>query len=326
MAYAFFSQLRKSYPDAWIAVVCTEWVKDIQYKGFVDEIFVLPKVAKKTLVSSFLSIHKTAKNLKAKGPWDLGILLPNSFGSAYLFFAAGVKQIRGYQADLRSIFLSQKLTWNPDSTIHRSDSYLQLLKLEGLEFQSAKEYLQKFDPVKHWPDSSAQNTPKTPYVVIAPGAVAESRRWNVRKFAQLIASIQQQWGVEIAVVGGPSEKIILKEISEMKIQVLDYVAKGSVSSLWKLFQNSKFVVSNDSGLAHVASICGAKVQIIWGAGDPSRTMPLGPGKVKSLTNTQVSCWPCEKNICQFYDERRNQCHEGISSERVMESIERVLNV
>ena len=68
MAYPFFSQLRKSYPDAWIGVVCTEWVKDIQFRGLIDEIFILPKFKKKSLLGSFNSIRRIAKVLKSKGP------------------------------------------------------------------------------------------------------------------------------------------------------------------------------------------------------------------------------------------------------------------
>lgn len=326
MSYAFFSQLRKSYPDAWIGVVCTEWVKDIQFRGFIDEIFVLPRFSKKSFFSSFKSIRRIAKVLKAKGPWDLGVLLPNSFGSAYLFHLAGVTDVRGYQTDLRGFFLTQKLLWNPDSSIHRTDSYLRLLSREGLEFESAKDYVKKFDPVKHWPEVIALDVPKEPYVVIAPGAVADSRRWSVKNFASLIRQIKHHWGFQVVIVGGPSEKSIVEELQRMKIEVIDSVAKGSVSSLWQLFQQSQFVVCNDSGLAHVASICGAKVQIIWGAGDPSRTKPIGPGLVLGLVNPRVSCWPCEKNLCQFQDQRKNQCHEGISSDAVMDSVEGVLRV
>jgi heptosyltransferase-2 len=102
MAYPFFSQLRKTYPHAWIGVVCTDWVKDIQFRGFVDEIFVLPKFGKKTLLSSFQSIKRIAETLKEKGPWNLGILLPNSFGSALLFHLAKVESIRGYQTKMES--------------------------------------------------------------------------------------------------------------------------------------------------------------------------------------------------------------------------------
>ena len=189
MAYPFFSQLRKSYPEAWIGLVCTEWVKDVQFRGYIDEIFILPKFKKKSWSNSFKSIRQIARILKEKGPWNLGILLPDSFGSALLFYLSGVECIRGYQTDLRGWFLGQKIKWNPDPSIHRADTYLNLLSAEGLLFDSAKEYLKKFDPVKHWPDVTPLEVPKNPYVVIAPGATADSRRWSTEKFSELIQLI-----------------------------------------------------------------------------------------------------------------------------------------
>jgi lipopolysaccharide heptosyltransferase II len=326
MAYAFFAQLRKSYPDAWIGVVCTEWVKDVQFRGFIDEIFVLPRFKKKSVFGSYQSIRRIAKVLKSKGPWDLGLLLPNSFGSAYLFHRAGVRVIRGYQTDLRGFFLTEKLVWNPDSSIHRSDAYLRILAKEGLEFEFARDYLKRFDPVKHWPEVIPLEPPKEPYVVIAPGATADSRRWSTKNFASLIRQIHHHWGFKAVIVGGPAERPIVEEFHRLDLPVIDLVAQGSVSALWQLFQGAQFVVTNESGLAHVASICGAKVQIVCGAADPTRTKPIGPGLVQVLTNPHVSCWPCEKNVCQFSDRRKNQCHEGISSDAVMDGLERVLRV
>lgn len=320
MAYPFFAQLRKSYPQAWIGVVCTEWVKDIQFKGYVDELFILPKFGKKSLFNSLKSIRRIAAVLKEKGPWDMGILLPNSFGSALLFYLAGVTSIRGYLTDARGFFLTEKMEWNPDPNIHRADTYLRLLKPEGLLHSNAVEYLKKFDPVKHWPEVIPLDPPKERYVVIAPGATADSRRWSTEKFALLIKKINDQWGYRAVVVGGPAEKYIAEEFEKSELPIVNYVGKGSVSALWKVFQNAQFVVCNESGLAHIAALCGSKVQIICGAADPKRTKPIGPGPVHVLTNPSVSCWPCEKNVCQFQDERKNQCHQGISPGKVIDTI------
>ena len=326
MAYAFYSQLRKDHPQAWIGVVCTEWVKDIQFRGYVDEVFILPKFKKKSLWNSYQSIRRIAAELRDKGPWDLGYLLPNSFGSAFLFYLAKVKAIRGYQTDLRGYFLTEKVKWNPDPMIHRADTYFNLVLSGGSEFDSAKEYFTKFDPFKQWPEVIPQEIPRERYVVIAPGATADSRRWSAQNFSDLIKNIEIKYGYKSVIVGGTAEKSIAEEFIQKNIPILDYTGKGSVSSLWKLFQNSQFVICNESGLAHVASLCGAKVFIVCGAADPKRTKPVGPGSVKVITNSSVDCWPCEKNVCQFQDQRMNQCHEGILPSRVMTEIYGELNV
>lgn len=320
MAYAFFTELRSLYPHAWIAVVCTEWVKDIQFRGLIDEIFVLPKI-RKGWIDSFKMIRRIGQELHLKAQWDLGILLPNSFGSALLFHFAGVKMIRGYQTDLRGVFLRQKIKWNPDPSIHRADAYLHLLSPDRTDLPPASDYFSKFDPLKQWPEAIPLDVPQDRYVVIAPGATADSRRWSVENFSRLVQEIHDRWNYRSVVVGGPAEKKIAEEMLRHQLPVQDDTAKGPVSGLWRLFKNAQFVVTNESGLAHVASLCGARVQIVCGAADPQRTKPVGPGLVKVSVNAAVPCWPCEKNSCQFNDHRKNQCHEGISAVRVIQEIQ-----
>lgn len=103
--------------------------------------------------------------------------------------------------------------------------------------------------------------------------------------------------------------------------LLDFTALGPPSCLWKIFRQSRFTVSNDSGLAHIAALAGAFVQIVWGAGDPLRTRPLGPGRVQVAVNP-VDCWPCEKNSCQQSASLNLQCLLGLKPETIWKEIER----
>ena len=43
ISFPFFYYLRKQYPKAHIAVVCVDWVKDIQFLDLIDEVYVLPR-------------------------------------------------------------------------------------------------------------------------------------------------------------------------------------------------------------------------------------------------------------------------------------------
>ena len=125
------------------------------------------------------------------------------------------------------------------------------------------------------------------------------------------------------VVGGLSEvRLAMKITEELGSQVaLDRVAQGPVSGLFTLFRGARFTVSNDSGLAHVAALCGSPTQVIWGAGDPKRTQPIGPGKVR-ITLNPVECWPCERNHCSLPGPQKVQCLKGIHPDSVWEEIRR----
>jgi len=95
-----------------------------------------------------------------------------------------------------------------------------------------------------------------------------------------------------------------------------------VAAYWQIFRQARFTVSNDSGLAHVAALCGAPVYMVCGAGDPRKTRPLGPGPVRILYHP-VDCWPCEKNVCHQPQERTIACLRGIQPEAVWKEIEQL---
>jgi heptosyltransferase-2 len=325
LAYPFYRLLRNAYPDAWIGVVCTEWVRDIQFKGLIDEVFVIPKKKGDSYLQAFKTIRQFARRLKQSGPWDLGIALPNSFGAALLLYMAGVKERRGYNTDARGWLLTQKVEWSSHPNIHRSQAYVNLLTHEGIPEYDIRDYWiesgdKNFDPIKYWPDIIPIDPPRESYFLLAPGATADSRRWSVDQFSDLIEKIHDRYGYKGIIVGGNAEREIANQFLKRGLPIEDYTGKGWVSAHWKLFRQAQFTICNESGLAHVASLCGSKVHIVCGAADPKRTQPIGPGKVQVSINP-VECWPCERNVCRFEDERKNQCLKGIFPDRVLEEIE-----
>lgn len=322
MAFPFFYMLRARYPSAWIGVVCNEWVKDIQFSGLVDEVFSFEK--RVGVWDSFIKMVSLSKKIRKAGPWDLGISLPNSFGSALLLKMASVKERRGYNADARGMLLTQGILWDSDPNIHRVEAYGRLLPVEAKPEWPMNEFWKasgekKFDVISNWPHAKPLDPPQEKYWVVAPGAVADSRRWSAEQYADLIRLIQAELGYKAVMIGGKAEKEIANYFELNDVPFVDFTMKGPVAGLWKLFRDAQFTVCNESGLAHVASLCGSKVWIVCGAADPKRTQPIGPGRVSVITNP-VECWPCEKNTCEFTDNRRNQCLNGIFPREVLEGI------
>ena len=140
--------------------------------------------------------------------------------------------------------------------------------------------------------------------------------------------ILEETGWTGILIGGPAEaeaaEYLKHEVSDQKFKgkLLDWTGRGTVASYGKIFQSAKFSVCNDSGLAHIAAICGSPVQVIWGAGDLKRTEPIGPGKVQ-VTLNPVDCWPCEKNDCELgirEPSRKLECLRGIYADSVWREI------
>lgn len=335
IAFPFFYYLRQRFPKAEIVASCVDWVSAVQYRGLVDRVEVLPRATDTTLRAKFSALEEGARKLRELGPWDLAITLPNSFSSAWVQWRAGARQRRGYLADSRGWLLTQRLDLKVRREEHRSEAYCQLLP-EGMSGVRARDFwgfppdndldpgtpgvLPYFDAEKHWPQAKAAEAPSFPYWILAPGSTAETRRWPREMYAELARMVTAATGWIGLVIGGPKEAPLgswLCEESGVKLQ--DWTGQGGVADYWKVFKHARFTVANDSGLAHVASLLGSSVGVIWGGGNPVHTRPMGPGHVKLVFNG-VSCWPCESNECALPEGRKIECLRGISPQRVWEEL------
>ena len=345
LAYPFFHALRKRYPDAHIASTCVGWVESLQFRKQVDEVIPLAKPLDGSWLNKWRAVEESARRLKSRGPWDLAITLPNSLSSAWCLYRAGALRRRGYRADARALLLNEGIDLAQSEGLHRADAYLRLLAPDGVQalgklFWGAPPpwsededdpadigkpgALERFDAAAEWPGVEPIEPPDEPYWVIAPGSTAESRRWPIERAQSLAAIIHARTGLRGIVLGGPSEAVAAEDLCDDRDSGLsNWTARGNVASNWRLFERARFVVSNDSGLAHMASLCGAPVFIAWGAGNPKHTEPIGPGKVKLAFNP-VECWPCEKNVCIQPAGRRLQCLNGIQPDTLWTGIQKEL--
>ncbi|MCC7440344.1 MAG: glycosyltransferase family 9 protein [Bdellovibrionales bacterium] len=339
IALPFFHYLRKAYPSAQVTVACSRWVEDLQYRDLVDAVVVLPPAAGRSIAERWRALTRGIAAIRARAPkgFDLGIALPNSLSSAWLLHRAGTRRRRGYAADGRGWLLTESLPWDPAPNRHRAQAYVDLLPEDARPRRPVSEFWgipssdglddpipgerASFEPSMSWPGARPMRAPQQPYWVLAPGSQAASRRWPVDRFAALACRIGERTGWQCIVVGSGADSEAAEFVRERMggMAVKDLTGRGSVSELWRIFREARFTVSNDSGLAHVAALCGSPTQVIFGAGDPRRTRPLGPGPVSIRTNP-VECWPCEKNTCLLKGDLNTQCLTGIEADGIWDDL------
>jgi ADP-heptose:LPS heptosyltransferase len=225
---------------------------------------------------------------------------------------------------------------------HRAEAYLKLLPEKHIPKSPVMEFWgihptndldskipgvqDVFDFKSEWPKSQILEPPSEKYWVLAPGTTAESRKWPTERFAALAEMVQKEMGWTGIIVGGAAESEVAQRlVADSTLNLEDWTGRGSVGGLAKLFKNAQFTVCNDSGLAHVASLCDSFVEVIWGGGNPKRTEPMGPGKVQ-ITFNPVDCWPCERNTCSQLPGKQLECLRGISAERVWKEIKTGLKI
>ena len=321
LAYPFFYHLRHGYPEAQITVACVPWVAALQFRHLVDAVCELPPPRTTSAWAKARALEAHSAMLRAQGPWDLGLCLPNAFGAAWLLARARVRWRRGYRTEARGLLLHEGLAWQPWRSRHRVEAYMQVLPEAVRPAQALAAVQVPFDAAVAWPVETPLLPPPEPYWLLAPGSLAMSRRWPLERFAALARRIAGSTALTGLVVGGSAEAAMARQLcADPALNLLDYTARGAVAMYGPLFQQARFTVSNDSGLAHVAALCGSPVYIVWGAGNPAITTPWGPGPVHVLHHA-VDCWPCARNVCQQPAARQLACLHGITPETMWQALQ-----
>jgi len=326
MAYPFFHRLREAFPDAHLAAFCVPWVEHIQFRNLVDEVIAVPVPLHRSLWEKWTSLEAAGHVARMRGPWDIAISLPNSLTAAWQIFRSGAADRWGYAGDGRRWLLTRRVP-NDGQTRHRSDTFMQILPEALRSDTPAADFWQpvagrsrRFPVDDAWGGFPVLPVPEEPFWILAPGSVADSRRWPVERFAEVARLIFAETGWRGVVVGGDSDAVLAQKLcAEPTLGLIDCTARGPVPVLRRHFEQALFTLANDSGLAHVAALCGSPVQVVWGAGNPRHTMPLGPGRVQVIS-TPIGCWPCERNTCQRTDGPAYECLDAITPEAVWRQI------
>lgn len=230
---------------------------------------------------------------------DLGLLLPNSFGSALALRYAGVSRLYGYAAEMRAFFLEKSIPL-PNHKMHQSSYFLELLKLFDLQ--------QEQYPL---PEVVA----RTGSVIIHPGASKPPRGWHMDRFLKLAESLAER-GMKVTFVSG-------EPISSAPFLS---VIKPTLQEFSALLRSCSLFIGNDSGPLHLAQQCGAPVVGIYGPGDPMITGPraLSPSRV---VYHGFPCSPCRQKFfkeCDPSPANKPFCIETISVEEVLKASSELL--
>ncbi len=326
MALPMISESQEAYPGASITILTPAHLDQIFTQNpSIDEIIPIPS----DHVHGLIAVMKI-KDMIADRNFDIGYILPPSFGAAASFKLAGVKERIGYIADGRRLLLTKPLPLpTPLNEHHRSELYFNLLRRgsgAGLEYVRPKLFLNDEDVHNGIKLLSGFDIGEgEEFAVIAFRAVAESRRWGSENYIELIKQVVASYGVKVILTGTEPDRKTGDEIAEAAgtKHVKNLAGKTSIREAAAVFSLAKFFVGNDSGPAHLAAAVGAPVVVLSGADDPKSTSPMAARK-RLLYLDQLECISCVKNKCPLKGEQFMQCMTGISVDSVMDQITSLL--
>lgn len=310
LAYPLLESLNKNFPRAQIWIAAKPWVKDLFISfRFIEGIIPLSPH------NDIMSLRDSARKIKSHN-FDVGLVLPNSFSAALLFYLAKIPQRWGYQRDGRGLLLTKGVApWSKENTIHQVHYYLELLKKLGYQAHAPELKL----PLTSQEKKEARNFLRSlntdqgkPLIILHPGAsYGPSKRWPVQKYAQLAAFFQEREGATILIVGAPDEESVAESVSSLLTKKpLNLAGKTSLRFLAGLISQAALFISNDSGPMHMANALRIPVVALFGPTDPRQTGPFH--QPASVIQKKAPCWPCSYRECP-YDHR---CMISIEAEEV----------
>ena len=154
-----------------------------------------------------------------------------------------------------------------------------------------------------------------PYAVVHPGSQLASRRWPARRFAE-VADALVAGGMRVVLTGTGAEIPLVRETKALMAQpALELAGRTTLGALAALLSRARLLVSNDTGLSHIAAALQTPSVIVACGSDPQRWAPLNRALHRVLWR-DVACRPCAYRECPI----GHPCALGVSPREVLDEI------
>ncbi len=320
MAQSLFKALRQQQPDVEIDVLAPGWS--------------LPLLERMPEVVGAIEMPVGHGRLDLKARYRLGrslisrrydqaILLPNSLKSSLVPFWAKIPKRTGWVGEMRYGLLND---------IHKLDKSILTMTV------------QRFVALACPPGSGSVGEIPIPrleisvsdveaarvdlglgkadgkLMVLCPGAeYGPAKCWPQERYAELaVRMIDKGWAIWL--FGSDKDREVCSAVNSATDNRCDDLSgRTSLAQAVDLMSLADAVVSNDSGLMHVAAALDRPLVAIYGSSDPGFTPPLNKRSI--VLHLGVDCGPCFKRVCPEGDLK---CLKGIDVDMVDTALERVV--
>jgi len=321
LTYPSVQGVKKLFPHSHLAILVPNHLADLWRDfPFVDEII---SFYKKNGIGSVREDVLISRLIRKKR-FDLALIFPRSFRSAFQIFLAGIPIRIGYQDGGRSLLLTHQIQREERLLhIHRIHYYWNLLEPLGKLEAIPSPRLVLREENRHWAEKRLEQLgllDGRALIGINPGAAyGLAKCWPPDRFGELGRKLYEKNKVTSLIFGRKEEQRIASEIlKSLGNGGIDFTGETNLLQLAALLERCHLLVTNDTGTMHIASAVGTPVVAIFGSTDPITTGPWGDGHI--VIKKDVSCSPCLKRVCPT-DQR---CMKLITVDEVEEVVRRKL--
>jgi heptosyltransferase-2 len=277
-----------------------------------------------------------------RGQFDRAYVCPNSLKSALLPWMASIPVRVGYRGEFRLGLLTHRLPNPPrDHRPPMVDFYAALADVavpagagQPVPPHSADSRMPdgrqrprlQIPPARMQAACQAHGLTLQGHVVMAPGAeYGPAKRWPVAHFAQVAAQLTQ----DVVLLGSAKDRAVCEAIvalaqpGKVRGRLLNLAGQTSLEEAFALIASAHRMLSNDSGLMHVAAALDVPQVAVFGSSSPDHTPPLSPRatviwlKRDAQYQPALDCAPCFERECPRGHLR---CLQDISPERVLQAL------
>ncbi len=322
MSQSLYITLKQQHPDAKLHVMAPAWCQ--------------PLLARMPEVDRAISMPIGHGELQLRTRWRIGrelaqegyewaIVLPNSLKSALIPWFAQIPRRTGWKGESRYGLLN-------DLRSNKRDFPMMVQRYVALAHaRNSMTHVQALPPFTHPQlrvDPLAQQaalerldlTLTRPVLALCPGAeFGPAKRWPEDKYAE----IAQRWlvqGGQVWIFGSAKDSAVAETIrqqlsAELASHCRCLAGETSLTEAIDLLAASQLVVSNDSGLMHIAAALGRPLVAVYGSTSTEYTPPLT--ERMRLVYTDIPCRPCFKRVCPL---GHLNCLKQLPSEQVWQAI------
>ena len=324
MAQSLFIALKQQHPDSSIDVLAPAWSLAILER--------MPEVRKGIAMpvghgKLNLSVRfELATSLQAE-QYDQAILLPNSLKSALVPWLAKIPERTGWRGEMRYGLL------NDIRLLKKSDYPLMVQRFVALAHKPFTPLPDELPRPSLVVDSSLvagllqrYGFNQQPFIALCPGAeFGPAKRWPENHYAAVAQSfIDRGW--QVALFGSANdidvtESIIALLPEKQKNACINLAGETELAEAVDILSAASAVVSNDSGLMHVAAALARPMVVVYGSTSPDFTPPLSDNV--AVEKMAVECGPCFQRECPLKD-RQMHCLKDLSPQRVITALDTLL--
>ncbi len=321
LAHSLFQLLKQQQPSAQIDVAAPAWTLPLLER--------MPEITEKIALNfkhgqlALLERIRFGRSLKSKG-YTQAILLVNSFKSAILPFAAGIPVRTGFLGEMRYGLINDIRALDKNKLPRTVDRFIALGLDTNLTLSkniANPKLVADTENAKQALVNLGLPLPTSKVLGLCPGAeYGEAKRWPAEYYAEVARdAIDKGW--QVWLFGSDKDALVTSQINQLcHEKCIDLGGKTNLSVAIDLMSLCDTVVSNDSGLMHVAAALDKKVIAIYGSSDPSHTPPMQPEAV--IEYLGLSCSPCFKRECPLTDKLEHlKCLIEIKPSQIIKRIE-----